>query len=72
MNEYLKMLDELEEVRQRAAEKPENYPVDFVLRVCAAIVAQNAGFTSRLDWCDELKKVDSKYAARLASGNFHN
>lgn len=71
MNEYLKILDEIEEVRQRAAENPANYPADFVARVCAAIVARAARYESRADWTDELKVNTSKYAARLESGNFH-
>lgn len=72
MNKELSLLDQIEEVRQKAAEKPVNYPVDYTVRLISAIVAEYAGYNNRNDWTDELKKYpDSKYATRLSENRFH-
>lgn len=72
MNKELDLLDQIEEVRQKAVEKPANYPVDYTIRLISAIVAEYAGYVSRNDWTDELKKhPDSKYAMRLSENRFH-
>lgn len=39
MNKELALLDQIEEIRQRVAEHPENFPVDYVIRLCCSIVA---------------------------------
>ena len=72
MNKELALLDQIEEVRQRAAEKPQNYPVDYTIRLISAIVAEYAGYNNRNDWTDELKKhPESKYGTRLSENRFH-
>lgn len=72
MEKYLKILDEIEDVRQRAAEHPENYPVDFVIRVCAAIVAKENGIKDRTEWTGKLREnPGSKYCKKIHAGNFH-
>lgn len=72
MNKELALLDQIEEVRQKAAEKLQNYPVDYTIRLITAIVAEYAGYGNRNDWTDELKKhPDSKYATRLSENRFH-
>lgn len=72
MNKELTLLDQIEEVRQKAAEKPEQYPTDYTVRLISAIVAQYVGYNSRSDWTDELKKhPDSKYVGRLSENRFH-
>ncbi len=72
MNKELALLDQIEEVRQKAAEDPQRYPVDYTIRLISAIVAEYAGYSNRNDWTDELKKhPESKYAARLSGNRFH-
>ena len=72
MTKELLLLDEIEEVRQKAAESPEHYPVDYTVRLISAIVAKYAGYSNRMDWTEDLKKnSDSKYAARLSENGFH-
>lgn len=72
MNKELALLDQLEEVRQKAAENPERYPVDYTIRLLSAMVAQAYGYQNRTDWTDELKKhPESNYATRLAENQFH-
>lgn len=72
MNKVLDILDSMEEIRQKAIENPEKYPVDYTIRLCSAIVAQAYGYQERTDWTDELKKLpESRYATRLAEDRFH-
>ena len=72
MNKELALLDQIEEVRQKAAENPQKYPVDYTIRLISAIVAEYAGYSSRNDWTDELKKYpESNYATRLSENRFH-
>ena len=72
MNKELALLDQIEEVRQKAAENPQNYPIDYTIRLITAIVAEYAGYNNRNDWTDELKKyAESKYATRLSENRFH-
>lgn len=72
MNKELILLDQMEEIRQKAAEHPEHYPVDYTIRLLSAIVAQAYGYKSRTDWTDELKKLpESRYAMRLSANRFH-
>ena len=72
MNKELILLDQMEEIRQKAAEHPEQYPVDYTIRLISAIVAQAYGYQSRTDWTDELKKLpESRYYTRLSENRFH-
>lgn len=72
MNKELELLDQIEEIRQKAAENPDKYPVDYVIRLISAIVAEYAGYNNRNDWTDELKKhTESRYAARMSESRFH-
>lgn len=71
MTKELLLLDEIEEVRQKVAEKPECYPVDYTIRLVSAIVAKYAGYSNRMDWTEDLKNSDSKYEARLSENRFH-
>lgn len=72
MNEELALLDRIEEIRQKAAEDPASYPIDYTIRLISAMVAQYAGYTNRNGWTADLKKhPDSKYAMRIAEGRFH-
>ena len=72
MNKELQLLDQIEEIRQKAAENPKNYPVDHTIRLISALVAKYAGYDSRTAWTEELKEhPDSKYATRLSDNRFH-
>ena len=72
MNKELELLDQIEEIRQKAAENPDKYPADYAVRLVSAIVAEYAGYQSRNDWTGELKKnPESRYAVRMAENRFH-
>ncbi len=72
MNKDLALLDQIEEIRQKAAEEPANYPLDYTIRLITAMVAKQAGYKGRTDWTDELKKLpESRYAMRLSKNIFH-
>lgn len=72
MTKELNLLDQIEEIRQKAAEHPEQYTVDHAIRLVSAMVAQYAGYNSRTDWTGDLKKhPESKYVTRLAENRFH-
>lgn len=72
MTKELDLLDEIEEIRQKAAENPEEYPTDYCIRLASAYVAQYAGYSSRIAWTEELKKhPESKYATRISENRFH-
>ena len=75
MNKVLDILDSMEEIRQKAVEHPEQYPVDYTIRLLSAIVAQAYGYQNRTVWTDELKKLpESKYYQRYygETEQFHN
>lgn len=54
-DEILKALDEMEQARHRAQERPEYYPPDYIFRLCEAITAKIAGYTDRMSWTQDLK-----------------
>ena len=43
-----KMLKEMEVLRNRKGVEKE--PVDYIIRVCEAIVASETGYKNRMDW----------------------
>lgn len=72
MNKELALLDQIEEVRQKAAEDPQKYPIDYTIRLVSAMVAEYAGYGNRNDWTDELKEhPESNYSIRLSENRFH-
>ena len=72
MNKELALLDQIEEIRQKAADKPKEYPVDYTVCLISAIVAKHLGYENRNSWTGELKKhPESKYATRLSENRFH-
>lgn len=72
MNKELYLLDEIEEIRQKAIENPKDYPIDYTIRLISAYVAVYAGYQSRSDWTEELKKYpESKHSKRLEENRFH-
>jgi len=65
MNKVLDILDSMEEIRQKAIEQPDKYPVDYTIRLLSAIVAEAYGYESRTDWTDRLKELpESRYYKR--------
>lgn len=74
MEKSLKILDAIEEVRQRAAENPSGYPVDYAIRLCCAIVAEEYGYFDRVAWTERLRESEeSMYFQRYYGdpGKFH-
>lgn len=43
MNKELHLLDEIEEIRQKAIENPKDYPIDYTIRLISAYVACMCG-----------------------------
>lgn len=71
MSKELKVLDEIEEIRQKATEDPQNYPIDYTIRLISAIAAEYAGYNNRNQWTTALKEhSESKYAVRMNEGRF--
>lgn len=72
MEPILSVLDDMEEIRQKAAEHPKNYPVDYTIRLLEAIVAKYALYEGRTQWTGELKQdPESNYSRRLRENRFH-
>ncbi len=72
MDKELMLLDQIEEIRQKAIEEPQNYPIDNTIRLITAKVAEYLGFENRNEWTGKLKNhTESKYATRLSENRFH-
>lgn len=72
MTKELELLDRMEEIRQKAAENPANYPVDYTVRILTAMFAEYAGYERRTDWTETLKtEPDSIFSQRLHENRFH-
>ena len=72
MTEELSLLDSIEEIRQKAKERPAEYPIDYTIRLITAMVAFHMGYTDRTQWTELLKQCkDSKYSKRLEENRFY-
>lgn len=72
INQGLLLLDSIEEIRQRAYEKPEQYPTDYTIRLITAMVASYIGYDNREDWVEILRRCESsKYYARYHNTMFY-
>lgn len=72
MTKELYLLDEIEDIRQRAKEHPEHYPLDYTIRLITAMVACNMGYTDRAEWTELLKQCEnSRYAKRIKENRFY-
>ena len=72
MTEDLSLLDSIEEIRQKAKERPAEYPIDYTIRLITAMVASHMGYTDRTQWTELLKQCkDSKYSKRLEENRFY-
>lgn len=66
------ILDTIEEIRQKAHDNPEAYPIDYTIRLIQGIVAKGFGFESRTEWTEELKQSPrSIYSKRLEENRFY-
>ena len=62
----------LQHLQSRVTRYPEQYPVDYTVRLFAAEVAHKAGYKDRTDWTSKLKKnPESMYATRIRENRFH-
>lgn len=62
MTKELNILDQMEEIRQKASEKPDDYPLDYTIRLLCAIVAEGCGYKDRTEWTEKLKESkESQY-----------
>lgn len=72
MTEDLSLLDSIEEIRQKANERPAEYLIDYTIRLITAMVASHMGYTDRTQWTELLKQCkDSKYSKRLEENRFY-
>lgn len=72
LSKELLILDTIEEIRQKAHENPEAYPIDYTIRLIQGIVAKGFGFESRTEWTEELKQSPrSIYSKRLEENRFY-
>ena len=60
------ILDELDEFR-RNHQNEKTSPSDFCMRAFEAIIAKRAGFMSRCEWTDELKKTNTRYSRDICN-----
>lgn len=60
----LKVLDEIEQLR-RKHENDKQQNNDWVLRVACAIIAKEAGYQSRMQWCEALAKERNHKIERI-------
>ena len=61
------LLEILESKKKKVKDRPLAYPASHAVRLFCADVAKCAGFESRCDWTDLLKKnPDSKYMGRYS------
>lgn len=72
MTKELHLLDAIEDIRQRAKEHPENYPLDYTIRLITGMVACNLGYADRAEWTEILKQCEnSRYAKRIKENRFY-
>lgn len=68
----LALLDRVEHFR-RHHQDDAKHPADFCMRAISAIIAEAAGYGSRLDWCNTLKnRGNTFYTADLRDSNIYN
>ena len=68
MNKVLQILDRYEEIRQKAKKMPEQYPVDYTIRLLEAILSQAAGYQSREEWTEILKNESKSWYIVFTEG----
>lgn len=72
MNKELTLMDEIEEIRQKAIEFPEYYTGAYSIRLLSVTVAAYLGYSMPLDWIEGLKKhPESQYSKRLSENRLN-
>ena len=55
--EVLKLLKEIEELRERAEKNPVNYPTDYTIRLIEATIATRIQAKDRMEWIREIRNI---------------
>ena len=73
MSKDLRVLDELEELRQKTLDRPDRFTTECTLRIASDIVAVSYGYKSRSEWINALKRnPDSTCSYRIQNNNYHS
>lgn len=56
MEVNLELLRTIEKIREKAEQKPMQYPTDYTIRLIQAVIAERMGFLCRNDWIQLLQK----------------
>ena len=55
--EVLKLLKEIEEIRENAEKNPVNYPIDYTIRLIEATIATRIQAKDRMEWIKEIRNI---------------
>ena len=55
--EILKLLKQVEEIRQKAEKNPVNYPIDYTIRLIQATIAERIQSKDRMEWIKEIRNI---------------
>ena len=55
--EVLKLLKEIEEIRERAEKNSCNYPTDYTIRLIEATIATRIQAKDRMEWIKEIRNI---------------
>ncbi len=55
--EILKLLKEIEEIREKAEKTPVNYPTDYTIRLIEATIATRIQAKNRMEWIKEIRNI---------------
>ena len=55
--EVLKLLKQVEEIRQKAEKNPVNYPIDYTIRLIQATIATRIQAKDRMEWIKEIRNI---------------
>ena len=55
--EVLKLLKQVEEIRQKAEKNPVNYPIDYTIRLIQATIAERIQSKDRMEWIKEIRNI---------------
>ena len=55
--EILKLLKQVEEIRQKAEKNPVNYPTDYTIRLIQETIATRIQAKDRMEWIKEIRNI---------------
>ena len=55
--EVLKLLKEIEKIREKAERNPVNYPIDYTIRLIQATIATRIQAKDRMEWIKEIRNI---------------